>query len=196
MYQKYHTDALILGSRERGEADKILALYTKDFGLIHARASAVRRERSRMRYALQDYSSAHVSLVRGKRLWRVGGAIATSGVPPVESAAAFARIARLVIRLVGGEEQNQYLFSTLTDAHTSLALVMRTARPVVEMVCVARVLYALGYLSPEALELPIGQAGTTLFTHTAYAARDIEEAQTMRATLLSSINHALTETHL
>ncbi|KKW47559.1 MAG: repair protein RecO protein, partial [Candidatus Kaiserbacteria bacterium GW2011_GWA2_58_9] len=75
MYQKYHTEALVLGNRERGENDRVFTLYTEEFGLVRARASAVRTEASRMRYALQNYSRARVALVRGKRGWRIGGAI-------------------------------------------------------------------------------------------------------------------------
>jgi recombinational DNA repair protein (RecF pathway) len=50
MYQKYHTEAIVLGSIERGEADRTIALMTRDFGLVRARASAVRSETSKMRY--------------------------------------------------------------------------------------------------------------------------------------------------
>ena len=53
MYQKYHTNALVLGSRERGEADRIFVLYTKDFGLVRARASAARAGRARKGHAPQ-----------------------------------------------------------------------------------------------------------------------------------------------
>src|SRR5216684_1387129 len=93
MYQKYQTESLVLGSRESGEADKVYVLYTKDFGLMRARATAVRSEKSRMRYALQNYSRA---------------------------VAAFARISELVLRLVNGEEKNDYLFAALAEAHGAL----------------------------------------------------------------------------
>ena len=73
MYQKYQTEALVLGSRERGEADRVFALYTRDFGLVWARASGVRRENSKMRYALQSYCYIQTGLVRGKRGWRLAG---------------------------------------------------------------------------------------------------------------------------
>ena len=63
------------------------------------------------------------------------------------------------------------------------------ASATIEIVCVARVLYALGYLSAEALE-------TALFTHTAYASEHLLEAETKRNKLLSSINKAIAETHL
>lgn len=190
MYQKYHTEALILGSVERGESDRLFTLYTRDFGLVRARASAVRSERSRMRYALQHYARAHVSLVRGKRGWRLAGASAIQSVTKAgKGTSAFARIAELVRRLVAGEEENMYLYEALAEAHHALMSDDEAISPVVEIVCVARMLYALGYISNEALQ-------TALFTHTAYTGESLLEAETMKDKLLSSINKALTEAQL
>ncbi|OGG57898.1 hypothetical protein A2853_03125 [Candidatus Kaiserbacteria bacterium RIFCSPHIGHO2_01_FULL_55_17] len=189
MYQKYYTEALVLGSRERGEADRVFVLYTEDFGLVYARASAVRKETSRMRYALQHFSRARVALVRGKHGWRLGGATIEEVSESPEGIATFARIARLVLRLVAGEERNEYLFAALAEAHGVLMKSGREAFATIEIVCVARTLFALGYLSSEALE-------TAIFTHTAYTGELLSEAETMRDKLLSSINRAIAETHL
>jgi recombinational DNA repair protein (RecF pathway) len=73
-YEKYTTEAMVLTQVPRGEHDKVYALYTRDFGLVYARASAVRAEKSKMRYALQSHAHARVSLVRGSRGWRAAGA--------------------------------------------------------------------------------------------------------------------------
>lgn len=190
MYQKYHTDALVLATRESGESDKTVALYTRDFGLVWARASALRSETSKMRYALQNFTYANVSLVKGKRGWRAAGATARlSAHGDRKRVGAFARICELTLRLVRGEETNPYLFAALAEAHDALMKSDAAARETVEIVCVARVLFALGYLSAEALE-------TTLFTHTAYAMEHINEAEGMRDKLLSSINKAIAETQL
>src|SRR5690348_10499607 len=109
MYQKYRTEAIVLASLDRGEADKVFALYTRDFGLVWARASGVRREKSKMRYALQQYASTSVGLVRGKRGWRVAGAYEARHMSGWASGTGtFARIAQLILRLVRGEEQNIY----------------------------------------------------------------------------------------
>jgi hypothetical protein len=59
----------------------------------------------------------------------------------------------------------------------------------IEIVCVARILYSLGYISNEALN-------TALFTHTAYTGESLMEAETMKDKLLSSINRAIAETQL
>jgi|SRR5665213_1304925 len=190
MYQKYNTDALVLGSRELAEADKVFALYTKDFGLVRARASSIRSEHSKMRYALQKFSRANVSLVRGKRGWRAAGAASQKNASgTVQSISAFARISELVLRLVHGEERNEYLFAALAEAHDALTQEQCDVWATIEIVCVARILYALGYISNEALS-------TALFTHTAYTGESLLEAETMKDKLLTSINKAIAETQL
>ena len=191
MYHKYSTEALVLGSRESGESDRSFTLFTRDFGLVRARASAVRNEKSRMRYALQNFSRANVSLVRGKRGWRIAGAAAVSTAiqKDAKGVCSFARIAELVNRLVAGEEQNTYIFAALSDAHDALMLGSSGSVGTIEIVCVARVLYSLGYISDEALQ-------TALFTHTDYALAHLNEAEQMKDRLLASINRAISETHL
>jgi len=187
MYQKYQTPAIILRSYEQGEADRVFALYTEEFGHVWARASAVRRESSRQRYALQNYAIANVSLVRGSAGWRLAGASAVASVG--DAGSTFARIANLVGRLVGGEGRNEYLFQTLFSAHEALRTASESARGAVELLAVARILYALGYVSAEAL-------GTALFSHTAFSEEELKEAETARTELLVSVNRALSETHL
>ncbi|MDO8552973.1 MAG: recombination protein O N-terminal domain-containing protein [bacterium] len=191
MYQKYHTDALVLASREIGESDRVLALYTRDFGLVRARGRGIRSVKSKMRYALQNYSFASISLVKGKQGWRLAGATAlgSSKVRDIKGMQAFARIAGLVVRFVAGEEANKGLFDILCEARSTLAQEKCEAWATIELVCVARVLYALGYISNEALK-------SALLTHTAYADEHLREAELVREKLLSSINQAISETHL
>lgn len=189
MYQKYHTESFVLGHREIGESDRVYALFTKEFGLVRARAGAVRTEYSKMRYALQTGAFIELSLVKGKSGWRVAGAVARPQVLSGVRLSAFVRTARLIMKLVAGEERNEYLFDTLTESHRSLAEVSHESVSVIELVSVARVLYALGYISAESL-------GTALFTHTALAEEHLSEAEFKRDALLSSVNRALSEAHL
>lgn len=191
MYQKYQTDALVLGAWEQGEADKTFVLYTHDFGLVRARATSVRSEKSKMRYALQSYGRANVALIKGKRGWRLAGAIAVNSARGKDRSgiAAFARMSDLLTRLVAGEEQNEYLFAALAAAHDALMVEKVEAFATIEIVMVARVLYALGYISAEALE-------TALFTHTAYGDSELREAESLKVGLLASINQAIAQTHL
>ena len=71
-YQTYTTEALVCGTYRRNTADASYALLTAEAGLVYASARSVREERSRQRYALQDFAQIRVSLVRGKAGWRIG----------------------------------------------------------------------------------------------------------------------------
>lgn len=72
MYATYTTNALVCGTYRKNTADATYALFTADSGMIYATARSVREERSRQRYALQDFSLVRISLVRGKSGWRIG----------------------------------------------------------------------------------------------------------------------------
>lgn len=190
MYAKYHTEAIVLGSVPSGEADMRVTLYTREFGLIRARASAARRESSRMRYALQSLSYARVSLIRGGTGWRVAGALALHSCKDAERDAAqsFARVTRLVLRLVGGEEKNVPLFEFLLKAQ-NVFFSQHTSPALVELICVAHLLHLLGYLSIDAL----GVASTL---ETVFAPDTLNDVALRKDMLLISVNRALSETHL
>jgi recombinational DNA repair protein (RecF pathway) len=190
MYEKYTTDALVLTQHEYGEHDRTFALFTQDFGLVYARASAVRKMESKMRSALPLFAPASVSLVRGTRGWRVTGARARAheSLSP-EGAHTFARITQLLTRLVRGEERNQYLFEVLCGARIACATPRGLSIAAAELLCVARMLYALGYLSPQALT-------TALFTHAQYEEKDLGIVEEAKSGILTSVNSALAETQL
>lgn len=121
MYHLYHTPALVLASAPQGEGSKTFTLFTRELGLIHATATSVREERSKLRYGLQDFSYSEVTLVRGKEFWRVTSAVLIENVYTAfratpEAALMFARAFRLLRRLVAGEEKNKRLFDAVREA--------------------------------------------------------------------------------
>lgn len=190
MYAKYQTEAIVLGGTPVGEADARVVLYTNEFGLIRARASAVRRENSRMRYALQSLAHTRVSLIRGATGWRVAGAVAIRSCAGAEhdAVSSYARVTQLVIRLVSGEEKNQPLFEFLLKAQDAL-FSKQSSPALMELICVAHLLHLLGYLSGDALGL-----ASTL--ETVFAPESLETVAAQKDTLLMSVNRALSETHL
>ena len=190
MYEKYTTDAIVIAAYEHGEHDKVFALYTRDFGLVRARASAVRKMESRMRSVLSLFSCASVSLIRGARGWRVAGAAAVSYIQlPPEGVHAYSRVTQLVLRLVRGEEANPYLFDVLWGARSACAEKDAVRIAAAELLCVARVLYALGYLSPQAMT-------SALFAHAQYEEEDLSAVERTRKDVLVSVNGAIAESQL
>ncbi len=189
MYEKYHTEAIVLRSSAVGEADAVLALYTRDFGLVNARAAGGRKEVSKMRYAIQKYAYASISLVRGARGWRAAGARSlSSALHHPQAARAYARVLDLASRLIAGEECNEHAFEVLSSARTALLASPDDAESI-ELLAVARLLFALGYLP--SVSLPEGVATSPHYDAAALAfvVRD-------RETLLTQVNRALSETHL
>lgn len=71
-YKTYTTEALVCGSNSSNTSDRSFLLFTREAGMLFASARSVREERSKQRYALQDFSHIRVSLVKGKSGWRIG----------------------------------------------------------------------------------------------------------------------------
>ena len=74
MYHIHTTHALVVGMLPVGEKHYFVNLFTKDFGMIRAKAQSVRVNVSKLRFALQEYSFVNISLVRGKDTWRITNA--------------------------------------------------------------------------------------------------------------------------
>lgn len=153
MHHIHHTEAFVLGSRPKGEDSKLLILYTRELGLVYAHAQGIRKISSKLRFTLQDFSRATVDLVRGKEIWRVTTAAPIHSYRTVRSDRAteriLARVASLLIRLVTGEEANEEVFRTLVRTYEMLERTGQSAEDyrALELLSVARILMALGYLS-------------------------------------------------
>ncbi|NLS45789.1 MAG: DNA repair protein RecO [Firmicutes bacterium] len=64
----YRTEAIVLGYRNLGEADKILTLFSPDKGKIHAVARGVRRPRNPLLGGSQLFSYSNFLIMEGRNL--------------------------------------------------------------------------------------------------------------------------------
>lgn len=152
MHHIYHTETFVVRSAPVGEDSKTLFLYTKELGLVRARAQGVRKLTSKLRYILQDGAHAQVDLVRGKEIWRIGSAAPFDHVhmETKESIATRTRVHALLVRLCAGEEANEDIFSALTRMEDLLLRVNKKEEyRTVELISVMRILTALGYLAQD-----------------------------------------------
>src|SRR5664279_2208052 len=119
MHHIYHTEGIILGSRNYGEAGKCYYIFTRDLGMIYASASGVRKMSSKLRFVLQDFSYIKVDLVQGRDFWRVTSASKTNMLEQIsknkETFGVFSNIANLLKRLLAGVEPNESLFADLIN---------------------------------------------------------------------------------
>lgn len=64
----YHADALVIRSREFGESDRVLTLFSREMGKLQAVAKGVRKPKSRQRGGAQLFTYADYLIHRGKSL--------------------------------------------------------------------------------------------------------------------------------
>lgn len=150
-YIVYTTEAIVCGSFISNTADKTFLLFTKTAGMLFASARSVREERSRQRYALQDFSLITVSLIKGKTGWRIGSVESEQNLfvqaESREARGSVVRILKLVRRYVQGEEPHVALYEECKHALKYLGDQTVRNRVLAEEIIVARILYELGYMS-------------------------------------------------
>lgn len=155
MYKMHASQGVVLQKRAVGESHIYASILTRDLGLVRAIARSARFEKSKLRYILEPYTAGRFSFVRGEHEWRLTGAHDAHGMLPkdIERRRAMARIGKLLMRLVPGQEVNSELFDAVHDGFEALARVeSREAAEAVECVLVLRILSSLGYL-PQTPEL-------------------------------------------
>lgn len=148
-YQTYTTDALVCGTWAKNTADKSYLLFTQVAGMLYADARSVREEKSKQRYALQDFSLIRVSLVRGKQNWRIGSVQALSN-PFLQSHSkasrgSVVRLLKFLRRFYNGEEPAPDLFEYIIERLNYLAADVKN-RQQIELVTELHILTLLGYV--------------------------------------------------
>ena len=197
MYHIYHTEGFVLGGTETGEANRYLNLFTKDLGLVSASAQSLRDLKSKLRYSLQDFSHSSFDLVRGKTGWRVTSAQSIVGYASLLSAIeterfqTFARMCKLMRRLLQGEEKNERLYESFKEAAHLLKEKKMTPDAVanVEIMTVMRILHHLGYWGNNQTLSPYLNTSIKECLHA-------HELASIRSLAVREINKSLQETQL
>lgn len=194
MHHIYHTHGFILSSRNKGEANKMLTVYTREMGLVRAMVQGIRLHKSKLRFALQDLSYSSIDFVRGKDVWRVTSSKNISTFPfarrDKESLLIMARVSSLIERLCDGEESNEKIFDDFIQALYLMDddNISSNKREALELHLVLRIMNSLGYIGDtESLQ--------------DYLGGDIGEERTEsllkeKRSIISHINKALNESQL
>jgi recombinational DNA repair protein (RecF pathway) len=157
-YKTYTTDALVCGTYARNTADHSYLLFTREAGMLYADARSAREERSRQRYALQDFSLIRVSLIRGRNSWKIGSVEEQKNYyHRAENRLArgsVVNLIRLIKRFVRGEEANQELYDLVCAGLDTLVNKIEHRRFTEELIQL-RVLSLLGYVDTSQLPVEI-----------------------------------------
>lgn len=193
MHHIYHTEGIILGSKNFRESDKYFYIFTRDLGMIYATASGVRKMSSKLRFILQDFAYVKVDLVQGQNIFRVTSASKTNLLEQItkrpETFRIFSNVARLLKRLLAGVEPNQALFTDVLNNLLAIEKIEdKSDLQNAEAIIVLRILNNLGYIGDnenlkDLIKSPFEESM-------------IFEVSKSRGHILQQINKALKETHL
>lgn len=155
----YTTEGFIIESRESGEANRSLLIFTKDFGMIYTFIQGVRKITSKLRFHIEELSYKSFSLVKGRDKWRITGISDVSDNSSAKNKiiksdrtvlAAYANILNLLKRLLSGAEKNEQLFDIVYSfyeyATSHLEVEQKGKIKNVEALTVLRILNCLGYV--------------------------------------------------
>jgi DNA repair protein RecO (recombination protein O) len=192
MHHIHHTEGIILGSKNYGEAGKCYYIFTRDLGMIYASAQGVRKMSSKLRFILQDFAYIKIDLVQGKDFWRVTSASKTNKLEQLSrdsgTFGVFSNVANLLKRLLAGVEKNEVLFTDLISGLSILEKTKAENLRNIEAVLVLRILNNLGYIGENEILQNLIKSP--------FEPNLVFEASKSRPQILHQINKALKETHL
>ena len=118
-------EAIVISHADYGETDRILNLFSRELGKIHAIAKGVRREHSRKAGHLEPFTCVTLMLARGTGMWIVSQAETVAGFTEIKSdlkhTALAAYCLELVDRFTTEDEVHPHLYRLLRDTLTRLS---------------------------------------------------------------------------
>ncbi|MCK4386698.1 MAG: DNA repair protein RecO [Candidatus Pacebacteria bacterium] len=202
MHHIYQTEGIILGSANFGEANKHLFILTKDFGLIKVAAQGLRRQKSKLRCSLQDFSLSELSLVRGRNIWRITNAahkqnFYNSLSADTEKLTVALQMLILLKKLLPGESPNQTLYKIIKQALLFLEREQICSADIgaFENIILIRILRNLGYFD-EQKEINNRAVYKNFLKSFECDRALLDEMNKIKPDAIRDINNALAATHL
>ncbi len=185
---KVVVQGIVVARHSAGEGSARVLIYTDALGLVSALATSAREERSQLRSHLQAGTQGAFSLVRGRDVWRVTGALHTKNVyfiPGVSSAQreSASRVLSFIRQFVRGEGSDPYLFETLSGFFASFPYDNESLLKDAECVAILRMLSALGYVEAHHSFASVMSG--------AYDTDTLVSARAMRPALVQAINEGI-----
>jgi DNA repair protein RecO len=191
MHPIFHTEGIIIGSRNSKEADKYFWIFSRDFGMIRADARSVRKHDSKLRTFLTDFSRAKISLVKTKIGWRI---TSVQGLLFLENAGIlgkeiFSKSAKLLQRLTPPDEKHEELYEDIVSIflNKDQEFFINDYKNI-ELVSAIRILFHLGYIEHNASVISFAKGSVSKLLLT--------DAFIQRRELLKTVNNSLKESHL
>jgi recombinational DNA repair protein (RecF pathway) len=190
MHTVHHSQAVIIKSVPSGEANRLVWLFTQNFGLIVATVQGIRNKGAKLQSHIIDYTFIDADLVRGRDVWRLVSARVHSD--PLKgnfrnpTARAYVRTLGFIARFIIDEEPHDALYEHLRQCASLVGATIDAKA--FDVLSIWKMLVILGYIAPSEeqaiyLDLTLKDAAENL----------TEQA---RAVLIREVQEAITQSHL
>lgn len=147
MASVYKTEGVILGQTEIGEADKLLTVYSRDFGKITILAKSVRLLRSKLKGHLNTGAYLRLIFVQGAdKLRLIDAQELELNDYPVSSRPLFFSALAFLNRIIQGSEKDEMVWFLLLRFLESGRVLGNVASASARKIFAARLLHRLGYV--------------------------------------------------
>ena len=124
MFLHYRTQGFILKKTNRGEADRIFTIYTKDFGKLEILGKAIRKISSKLRSGTELFYLSEIEFIQGKTHKTLTDVILIESFPilrkdPERLSIAY-RISEVLDNLIKGQEADEEIWELLKETFIKL----------------------------------------------------------------------------
>ena len=124
MFVHYRTQGFILRKEDRGEADQLFTVYTKDFGKLEILGRAIRKISSKLRSGADIFYLSEIEFIQGKAHKTLTDAILIEKFSNLKSDLNKLKIAykisQLLDNLVSGQESDEKIWQLLKETFRKL----------------------------------------------------------------------------
>ncbi len=124
MFIHHRTQGIIIKKEDRGEADQLFTIYTKDFGKLEILGRAIRKIKSKLRAGAEFFYLSEVEFIQGKAYKTLTDAILIDKFENIrkdlERLKICYQISEVLDNLVKGQEPDKDIWNLLNEAFIKL----------------------------------------------------------------------------
>ncbi len=124
MAVRYGTSALVIKKTDKGEADQILTLFTKEFGKLQILGRAIRKIKSKLRPGAELFCCSEIEFIQGRTFKTLTDTVILDSFRNLRKDLArmkiVFRIAEIVDKLIKGEEKDKKIWRLLLETFKRL----------------------------------------------------------------------------
>jgi DNA repair protein RecO (recombination protein O) len=134
----YKTEGIIIRRFNFNEFDKLLVVYTKDFGKILVKAKSLRKKEAKMKSQLEIFNYVHLMLAKGKNMDTISGVALENGFPnlrqDLNSLAAAYYICEATNKLITAPERDERIWQLVLKFFYFLEEKPRSAQTIQKLI--------------------------------------------------------------